>query len=75
MPYLDSYEKIAKTGASPSNNEKNKLERKGTIKILVKIHRNSRAELRIWPSSKQVMKSFTNESFVLILSNRERIDY
>jgi preprotein translocase subunit SecE len=74
MPYLDSYEKIAKTGASPSNKEKNKLERKGTLKIL-KIHRNSRAELRIWPSSNQVMKSFTNESFVFILSNRERTDY
>ena len=74
MPQLDSYEKLAKTGASSLNNEKNKVERKGSIKIL-KIHRNSRAELRIWPSSKQVMKSFTNDSFVLILSNRERIDY
>jgi hypothetical protein len=44
-----------------------KAEVNGTLKLL-KVNRNSRAELRIWPSSEQLMKVITNNSFTIILS-------
>jgi hypothetical protein len=53
----------------------NKTEINGTL-LLLKVYRTSRAELRIWPSSEQLMKSITNTSFTMILSNRgEKVDY
>jgi hypothetical protein len=36
--------------SNPDENEKKRLEGKGTIELL-KVNRDSRAELRIWPSS------------------------
>jgi hypothetical protein len=51
-----------------------KAEINGTL-ILLKVYRNSRAELRIWPSSEQLMKFIKNNSFTMIVSNREKVDY
>ena len=64
----------SKTSNNSYTKEKIKNEVKGNIKLL-KVYRNSRAELRIWPSSRAVMKSFTNNSFEISLINRERVDY
>ena len=36
--------------SNPDDNEKKRLEGKGTIELF-KVNRDSRAELRIWPSS------------------------
>ena len=54
--------------------DKKKVETKGTIKLL-RVYRNSIAEIRIRPSSQLLMKFFKNNSFDVLLSNRERVDY
>jgi hypothetical protein len=47
---------------------------KYTVQLL-KVFRNSRAEVRISPSSQRLMNTLTNRSFEVILSKRTRVDY
>ena len=47
---------------------------KYTVQLL-KIYRNSRAEVRISPSSQRLMNTLTNRSFEVIMSKRTRVDY
>jgi hypothetical protein len=60
MPSLDSEDKNKDDSGYPStSNTKKKGEFNGNFKILM-VYRNSRADLRIWPSNQLLMKSFTN---------------
>ena len=60
--------------SSSQADEKKKVEVKYTVHLL-KVYRNSRAEVRISPSSQRLMNTLTNRSFEVILSKRKRVDY